>query len=137
MSFAAVRHTAAESAVLGREHAPPRYLAASARRRERRGRNQPGRRRNRPLNPPPTLRYLAPVAAVPAEQPQFTKAQERRELREAARQFTDDALKTLAAICLEGQSEAARVSAACALLDRGYGKPTQQVETGSPGESAT
>jgi hypothetical protein len=31
-------------------------------------------------------------------------------------------------------AEAARVSAACALLDRGYGKPTQQVETGSPGE---
>ena len=61
-------------------------------------------------------------------------AQEKRELREAARHFTDDALKTLAAICNEGQSEAARVSAACALLDRGYGKPTQQVETGSPGE---
>jgi hypothetical protein len=64
----------------------------------------------------------------------IAKAQEKRELREAARQFTDDALKTLAAICNEGQSEAARVSAACALLDRGYGKPTQQVETGSPGE---
>lgn len=61
-------------------------------------------------------------------------AQEKRELREAARQFTDDALKTLAAICNEGQSEAARVSAACALLDRGYGKPMQQLETGSPGE---
>ena len=61
-------------------------------------------------------------------------AQEKRELREAARQFTEDALKTLAAICNQGQSEAARVSAACALLDRGYGKPTQQVETGSPGE---
>jgi len=61
-------------------------------------------------------------------------AQEKRELREAARQFTDDALKTLAAICNGGQSETARVSAACALLDRGYGKPTQQVETGSPGE---
>jgi hypothetical protein len=61
-------------------------------------------------------------------------AQEKRELREAARQFTEDALKTLAAICNQGQSEAARVSAACALLDRGYGKPTQQLETGSPGE---
>ena len=61
-------------------------------------------------------------------------AQEKRELREAARQFTEDALKTLAAICNDGQSEAARVSAACALLDRGYGKPTQQLETGSPGE---
>jgi len=61
-------------------------------------------------------------------------AQEKRELREAARQFTDDALKALAAICIEGKSEAARVSAACALLDRGFGKPTQQLETGSPGE---
>ena len=52
-------------------------------------------------------------------------AHEKRELREAARQFTDDALKTLAVICNEGQSEAARVFAACALLDRGYGKPMQ------------
>jgi hypothetical protein len=66
----------------------------------------------------------------------IANAQEKRELREAARQFTHDALKTLAAICNEGQSEAARVSAACALLDRGYGKPTQQVENGSPGEFA-
>jgi hypothetical protein len=54
-------------------------------------------------------------------------AQEKRELREAAREFTDGALKTLAAICKEGQSETARVSAASALLDRGYGKPGQQV----------
>ena len=42
----------------------------------------------------------------------IANAQEKRELREAARQFTDDALKTLAAICNEGQSEAARVIAA-------------------------
>jgi hypothetical protein len=68
----------------------------------------------------------SPVIIAPAE--------EKRQLREAARQFTDDALNTLAAICNDGQSEAARVSAACALLDRGYGKPTQQLETGSPGE---
>jgi hypothetical protein len=61
-------------------------------------------------------------------------AQEKRELREAAREFTDDALKTLAEICKEGQSESARVAAANCLLDRGYGKPTQQVETGSPGD---
>ena len=73
-----------------------------------------------------TRPHSSPVIIAPA--------QEKRELREAARHFTDDALKTLAAICNEGQSEAARVSAACALLDRGYGKPTQQVETGSPGE---
>ena len=64
----------------------------------------------------------------------IANAQEKRELREAGREYTERALKTLAAICSEGQSEAARVSAACALLDRGYGKPTQQVETGSPGD---
>ena len=64
----------------------------------------------------------------------IASAQEKRELREAAREFTDDALKTLAQICNEGQSEAARVSAASAILDRGYGKPVQQVESGSPGD---
>ena len=67
-----------------------------------------------------------PIIIVPA--------QEKREVREAARQFTDEALKTLARICKNGQSETAQISAACALLDRGYGRPTQQVETGSPGE---
>ena len=61
-------------------------------------------------------------------------AQQKRELREAAREFTDDALKTLAEICKEGQSESARVAAANCLLDRGYGKPMQQVENGSPGD---
>ena len=64
----------------------------------------------------------------------IANAQEKRELREAAREYTERALKTLATICSEGQSEAARVSAACAFLDRGYGKPTQHVETGSPGD---
>ena len=55
-------------------------------------------------------------------------------LRRRSGNCEKNALKTLAAICNEGQSEAARVSAACALLDRGFGKPTQQLETGSPGE---
>ena len=42
----------------------------------------------------------------------IANAQEKRELREAAREYTERALRTLAAICSEGQSEAARVSAA-------------------------
>jgi hypothetical protein len=61
-------------------------------------------------------------------------AQGKRELRMAAREFTDDALDTLVKICKEGQSEPARVSAANALLDRGYGKPLQQIESGGPNE---
>jgi len=54
----------------------------------------------------------------------------RRELRQAAREFTGDALTTLAEICKSRQSESARIAAANCLLDRGYGKPVQQVETG-------
>jgi hypothetical protein len=56
-------------------------------------------------------------------------AQKKQELREAARELTEEALKTLAKICREGKSESARVAAANCLLDRGYGKPAQQVET--------
>ncbi len=43
-------------------------------------------------------------------------------LKERARRYTDKALQTLADICEKGESEAARVSAANSLLDRGYGK---------------
>jgi hypothetical protein len=53
------------------------------------------------------------------------------ELQEAAQVYTEDALETLHRICTKGESESARVTAACALLDRGHGKPRQQVELGS------
>jgi hypothetical protein len=56
-------------------------------------------------------------------------AQERRELREAAREFTDDALQALVSICKNGKTESARVAAANALLDRGYGKPAQTIDS--------
>lgn len=50
-------------------------------------------------------------------------------IRDAARQYTDDALSVLAKVMKdEEQPAAARVSAANALLDRGYGKPTQPVD---------
>lgn len=45
-----------------------------------------------------------------------------------ARQHTEVAIRTLSEICENGDSESARVSAANALLDRGYGKPTQSHE---------
>lgn len=51
-----------------------------------------------------------------------------RSLREAARSFTDDALKVLAEIMVNGTGEAARIAAASAILDRGHGRPTQAVE---------
>jgi hypothetical protein len=46
-------------------------------------------------------------------------------LKELAREYTPQALETLAQIMVAGESEAARVSAANAILDRGYGKPSQ------------
>lgn len=55
-------------------------------------------------------------------------------LEQLARAYTTQALETLAHICTAGESEAARVSAANALLDRGYGKPVQATEvTGADG----
>lgn len=49
-------------------------------------------------------------------------------LSELARDHTDVALSALVDIAMNGESESARVSAATALLDRGYGRPRQAVE---------
>jgi hypothetical protein len=61
-------------------------------------------------------------------------AEIKHELRELAREHTGAALDALVRICKMGESEAARVSAANALLDSGYGKPLQQIESGGPGQ---
>lgn len=47
---------------------------------------------------------------------------------ELARSHTEQALKVLVHIAINGQSEAARVSAANAILDRGHGKPVAPVD---------
>lgn len=48
------------------------------------------------------------------------------DLRSLAREHTQEALDTLTAIMQDDNvSPATRVSAACAILDRGYGKPMQ------------
>jgi Family of unknown function (DUF5681) len=46
-----------------------------------------------------------------------------QEIRELARTHTNTALKTLVDVAERGRSESARVAAAIALLDRGWGKP--------------
>lgn len=51
-----------------------------------------------------------------------------RDIKALAAEHTDVALRTLAEIAATGESEAARVSAATALLDRAYGKPRQEIE---------
>lgn len=51
------------------------------------------------------------------------------ELRDLARTHTPDAIKTLAGIMMQPKASAtARVAAACAILDRGWGKPMQPTE---------
>jgi hypothetical protein len=50
------------------------------------------------------------------------------DIRSLARSYTEIAIQTLAAIAQNGKSEPAQVSAAQALLDRGWGKPAQPVD---------
>ena len=46
-------------------------------------------------------------------------------LSELARLHTNDALDTLVEVMKSGQSDSARIAAATAILDRGYGRPTK------------
>ncbi|MFC3228778.1 hypothetical protein ACFOGJ_16155 [Marinibaculum pumilum] len=65
-----------------------------------------------------------------AGRPKGSRTKVGQELRDAAQKYTKDALQTLVAIAKKGESEAARVSAACAILDRAHGKPVQAHEHG-------
>ncbi len=57
------------------------------------------------------------------------------EVKKLARQYTDRAISTLAKIMDdEDAPRASRVLAANSLLDRGYGRPVQQLEVGRPGD---
>ena len=46
-------------------------------------------------------------------------------LSELAREYTNDALVTLVDVMQSSQSDSARIAAATAILDRGYGRPTK------------
>ena len=46
-------------------------------------------------------------------------------LSELARKYTNDALNTLVDVMQSSQSDSARITAATAILDRGYGRPTK------------
>jgi hypothetical protein len=50
------------------------------------------------------------------------------EIRSLARSYTEMAIQSLAGIAQNGESESAKVAAANALLDRGWGKPAQPVD---------
>src|SRR5215207_1463599 len=58
-------------------------------------------------------------------------------VQELAREHTSEAIATLVAVMRDPKSSAAaRVAASNALLERGYGKPTQPIETATRWKSA-
>lgn len=57
------------------------------------------------------------------------------EIRSLARSHTEAAIRTLAAIMKQKKAPAAaRISAACALLDRGWGKPDRNLDETASGD---
>lgn len=60
--------------------------------------------------------------------PNKATAEAKIALEELARGHAKTALKALVDVAMKGSTEAARVSAAVAILDRGYGKPRQSVD---------
>lgn len=58
----------------------------------------------------------------------------KRDLMEMAKGHAPQALQVLIDIAVNGDSEPARVSAANAILDRGYGRPVQGVQIGGGGK---
>lgn len=55
-------------------------------------------------------------------------AQQSQRLSELAKTYTEEALESLVDVARNGRTDAARVAAANALLDRAYGKPTVSEE---------
>ena len=55
-------------------------------------------------------------------------AEQSQRLSELAKTYTQEALETLVDVARNGRTDAARVSAANALLDRAYGKPAVKEE---------
>lgn len=68
-----------------------------------------------------------------AGRPKGRKSAYTLEIEAAAKEYAGDALKTLAAVAKTSENDSARVAAANALLDRGYGKPRQAVEHSGEG----
>jgi hypothetical protein len=58
-------------------------------------------------------------------------------LSELAREYTNDALDVLVGVMQSSQSDSARIAAANAILDRGYGRPTTAQVDNSTGHVIT
>ena len=67
-------------------------------------------------------------AGRPAGSANKSSPEQSQRLSELAKTYTDEALDTLVDVARNGRTDAARVSAANALLDRAYGKPAVKEE---------
>lgn len=71
--------------------------------------------------------FLPGSSANPGGRPAIIK-----EIQTLARSHSDEAIATLVA-CMKDEDGRVRVAASIALLDRGYGKPAQQLQIESDG----
>ena len=67
-------------------------------------------------------------AGRPSGSTNKSSPEQSQRLSELAKTYTDEALQTLVDVARNGRTDAARVSAANALLDRAYGKPAVKEE---------
>ena len=67
-------------------------------------------------------------AGRPAGSANKSSPEQSQRLSELAKTYTEEALDTLVDVARNGRTDAARVSAANALLDRAYGKPVVNEE---------
>ena len=68
-------------------------------------------------------------AGRPSGSTNKSSPEQSQRLSELAKAYTEEALQTLVDVARNGRTDAARVSAANALLDRAYGKPAVKEET--------
>ena len=64
-------------------------------------------------------------AGRPSGSPNRATVDMKSRLSELAREYTWSAFDTLVDVCENGQSDSARIAAATALLDRGFGRPRE------------
>ena len=67
-------------------------------------------------------------AGRPSGSTNKSSPEQSQRLSALAKTYTEEALETLIDVARNGRTDAARVSAANALLDRGYGKPSVKEE---------